>query len=383
MGLLSRASPKVKIKNDVNVPSTHGLVVQMVNGTPVQLVSTIVSALKALQNSDVFSTVHRIASDVASAKFKTDNTYISAILNQPSNIIGRFSFWQALLFQLLLSGNAYATIKGMKLHQWRPTEVSSIKVLGDNEGIQYTITPLDGSKEFTVRENQMLHFRIAPDASYQYLIGRSPLESLAYEMTISDQSKKATLNSVKNQISPIGILTVPASQLNEEDLETARTAFEKMNSGENSGRLMLLTDDSKFSQLDVKADVFKALTENADYSAAQISKAFGIPVDMLGGGKSTESVHSNIDSVKGAYISDLNSYTYPILDEIKLKMECPDLKLDIKSALDVDDSIAINQTNSLMQAGIITQNQAQDLLKRSGALPMNLVPPEGGDTNAN
>ena len=40
MGLLSRASPKVKIKNDVNVPSTHGLVVQMVNGTPVQLVST-------------------------------------------------------------------------------------------------------------------------------------------------------------------------------------------------------------------------------------------------------------------------------------------------------------------------------------------------------
>ena len=320
---------------------------------------------------------------MASAKFKTDNTYISAILNEPSNIIGRFSFWQGLLFQLLLSGNAYATLKGIKLYQWRPSEVTDIQVLGENEGMRYTITPLDGSEKFTVREKQMLHFRIAPDASYQYLIGRSPLESLAYEMTISDQSKRATLNSVQNQISPIGILTVPASQLNDEDREAARTSFEKMNSGKNAGRLMVLTDDSKFSQLDVKADVFKALTENADYSAAQISKAFGIPVDMLGGGKSTESVHSNIDSVKAAYISDLNSYTYPILDEIKLKLECPDLKLDIKSALDVDDSISITQTNSLMQAGVITQNQAQDLLKRSGALPLNLVPPEGGDTNGN
>ncbi len=381
MGLLSRASPRVK--NDVSVPSTHGLVLQMVNGTPLKLISTTVSGFKALQNSDVFSTIHRIASDVASAKFKTDNTYISAILNEPSNIIGRFSFWQGLLFQLLLSGNAYATLKGIKLHQWRPSEVTDIQVLGENEGMRYTITPLDGSEKFTVREKQMLHFRIAPDASYQYLIGRSPLESLAYEMTISDQSKRATLNSVQNQISPIGILTVPASQLNDEDREAARTSFEKMNSGKNAGRLMVLTDDSKFSQLDVKADVFKALTENADYSAAQISKAFGIPVDMLGGGKSTESVHSNIDSVKAAYISDLNSYTYPILDEIKLKLECPDLKLDIKSALDVDDSISITQTNSLMQAGVITQNQAQDLLKRSGALPLNLVPPEGGDTNGN
>lgn len=381
MGLLSRASPRVK--NDVSVPSTHGLVLQMVNGTPLKLISTTVSGFKALQNSDVFSTIHRIASDVASAKFKTDNTYISAILNEPSNIIGRFSFWQGLLFQLLLSGNAYATLKGIKLHQWRPSEVTDIQVLGENEGMRYTITPLDGSEKFTVREKQMLHFRIAPDASYQYLIGRSPLESLAYEMTISDQSKRATLNSVQNQISPIGILTVPASQLNDEDREAARTSFEKMNSGKNAGRLMVLTDDSKFSQLDVKADVFKALTENADYSTAQISKAFGIPVDMLGGGKSTESVHSNIDSVKAAYISDLNSYTYPILDEIKLKLECPDLKLDIKSALDVDDSISITQTNSLMQAGVITQNQAQDLLKRSGALPLNLVPPEGGDTNGN
>ncbi|AZR15442.1 phage portal protein [Lactobacillus crispatus] len=379
MGLLSRASPK--FDNNVQIPSMHGLVfTQLIGNSSVSMVPMS----KAMLNSDVFSAIHRIASDIASAKFKTDNTYIEYILNRPSSIIGRFSFWQGVISQLLLAGNAYVVVDGMNLVQYRPTEISNIQVIGENVGIEYTVTPLDGSKEFKVDQNHMLHFRIMPDSSYQYLIGRSPLESLAYEMTISDQSKKATLNSVQNQISPIGILSVPASQLNDEDRETARTSFEKMNSGANAGRLMVLTDDFKFSQLDVKADVFKALTENADYSAAQISKAFGIPVDMLGGGKSTESQHSNIDSVKGTYIADLNSYTNPLLDEVRLKFDCPNLKLDIKSALDVDDSIAVGQANSMVQAGTIDQGQAQQLLKRSGTLPVDLIPPqEGGDDNGN
>lgn len=378
MGLLSRASPK--FKNDINVPPTHGLVwTQLVNGSPIKMVSVS----QALFNSDVFSAIHRISSDIASARFKTDNTFVDAILNQPSAIVSRFTFWQSVITQLLLDGNAYVVINHTKLKHYRPTEISEIKVQGQDQGMSYTVTPMDGSDPFKVDQNHMLHFRIMADSSEQYLIGRSPLESLAYEMTISDQSKKATLNSVQNQISPIGVLTVPASQLNAKDQESARSAFEKMNSGKNAGRLMVLTDDSKYSQLDVKADVFKALNENADYSAAQIAKAFGIPVDMLGGGKSTESEHSNIDSVKGEYIADLNSYTNPILDEARLKLDCPNLKLDVKSALDVDDSIAVNQANSMMQAGTITQNQAQYLLKLSGALPTNLVPPEGGDTNAN
>lgn len=381
MGLLSRASPP-GIKNmATSVPSTHGLVfTQLIGDQPLNLVSTS----QALLNSDIFSVINRISSDIASARFKTADQYVFNLLNTPNRLISRFSFWQSVIIQLLLDGNAYVPIKGMSLEQRRPSEISEINVLDDYQGLTYKVTPFNGEKEFTLTQDQMLHFRIMPDARYQYMIGMSPLESLAYEMTISADSRKATLNSIKNQISPIGILTVPASQLNDEDREVARKSFEKANSGENNGRLMVLTDDSKFSQLDVKADVFKALNENANFSASQISKAFGIPVDMLGGGQSTESQHSNIDSVKGNYISDLNSYINPILDELKLKFNCPDLKLDVKSALDVDDSLTINQVNSMLQAGAIDQEQAQQLLKKSGALPLDLIPftsSEGGEND--
>ncbi|MEK3563789.1 phage portal protein [Lactobacillus crispatus] len=381
MGLLSRASPH-KIKNmTTSVPATHGLVfTQLIGNQPLNLVSTN----QALLNSDIFSVINRISSDIASARFKTANQYVYNLLNTPNRLISRFSFWQSVIIQLLLDGNSYVPIKGMSLEQRRPSEVSEINVLDDYQGLTYKITPFNGEKEFTLTQDQILHFRIMPDSRYQYMIGMSPLESLTYEMTISADSRKATLNSIKNQISPIGILTVPASQLNDEDREAARKSFEKANSGENNGRLMVLTDASKFNQLDVKADVFKALNENANFSASQISKAFGIPVDMLGGGQSTESQHSNIDSVKGNYISDLNSYINPILDELKLKFNCPDLKLDVKSALDVDDSLTINQVNSMLQAGVIDRDQAQQLLKKSGALPLDLIPftsSEGGENN--
>ena len=380
MGLLSRASPKFK-NMATSIPSQHGLVfTQIIGDHPVNLVSTS----QALLNSDIFSVINRISSDIASARFKTANQYVYNLLNTPNRLISRFSFWQSVIIQLLLDGNSYVPIKGMSLEQRRPSEVSEINVLDDYQGLTYKITPFNGEKEFTLTQDQILHFRIMPDSRYQYMIGMSPLESLTYEMTISADSRKATLNSIKNQISPIGILTVPASQLNDEDREAARKSFEKANSGENNGRLMVLTDDSKFNQLDVKADVFKALNENANFSASQISKAFGIPVDMLGGGQSTESQHSNIDSVKGNYISDLNSYINPILDELKLKFNCPDLKLDVKSALDVDDSLTINQVNSMLQAGVIDRDQAQQLLKKSGALPLDLIPftsSEGGEND--
>lgn len=222
MGLLSRASPH-RIENmTTSVPSTHGLVfTQLIGNEPLNLVSTS----KALLNSDIFSVINRISSDIASARFKTADQYVFNLLNTPNRLISRFSFWQSVIIQLLLDGNSYVPIKGMSLEQRRPSEISEINVLDDYQGLTYKVTPFDGEEEFTLTQDQMLHFRIMPDSRYQYMIGMSPLESLAYEMTISADSRKATLNSIKNQISPIGILTVPASQLNDEDREVARKSL--------------------------------------------------------------------------------------------------------------------------------------------------------------
>ncbi|KRN96846.1 phage-related portal protein [Furfurilactobacillus siliginis] len=262
-----------------------------------------------------------------------------------------------------------------------------INYLPGNTGIIYTFAESNERQKMNLRDDQTLHFRLMPDPDYRYLIGRSPLDSLSDALTIADKTMNSNLKSLQNQINAAGQLKISNVTNDNLDLADARTEFEKANAGDNAGRLMVLPDGFEYKQFEMKADVFKALNENASFSADQISKAFGVPSDMLGGGSSTESQHSNSEQIKALYLSNLNTYVHPILDELKQKLNAPDLDLDIKDMLDVDDSTMVGQMNTLVSSGAMSPNQAQFMLQRSGYLPDGV--PEydnswkGGKSNAN
>jgi len=380
MGLLSRS----KIKNMV-YPSTHGYspsLYQIVGGKKI----VMADASGALKNSDVYSVINRISSDVASAKFKTENSYVSDVLNSPSRLISRFSFWQGVLVQLLLSGNAYIPfVRGRGLEQVPPSDVQ-INYLKGNQGISYTVAENNGRSEMQLSQDEMLHFRLMPDAKYRYLVGMSPLESLTYETSISNSSKKGNLNAMNHAINPGGVLKWETLKASDEEKTAMRVQFQEQNEG-NTGGVMVLDNSMDYTPFEIKQDVLKQLQESGEYSANNIAKAYGVPVDMMGGGSTTESQHSNIDQIKGTYLMTLNTDVNPILDELREKLNAPDLQLDIKGMIDVDDSLKINQINSMMTAGTITSNQAQFLLQRDGYLPEDLpvpnIPAEGGDNNDN
>lgn len=377
MGLLS---PRKRV-NNVMYPSSHGYpyFISNVAGSPVKYVS----AGNALKNSDVYSSVNRISSDIASAMFKTENSWAKQMLDKPSNIVSRFSFWQGVIVQLLLSGNAYVPItEAGYLEQVPPSDVQ-IDYLPGNKAVQYTVIENNERPKLVLKQSEMLHFRLLPDASYRYLIGMSPLESLEYEMNISESTKKMNLNAATKQINPSGVLNFKDALLSPEDKDNAREEFEKANAGSKSGSVMILDNNSEFKQFEIKADVFKALTDNAGYSAGQIAKAFGIPVDMLGGGASTESQHSNIDQIKSVYLMNLNQDVNPIVDELRLKLNAPDLELDIRDMLDVDDSLLISQLTQLKSSNIISSGTAQNMLIRAGFVTPDVIvdePMKGGDT---
>lgn len=352
---------------DVAYPSTHGYdpIISQVAGLPVGYIS----GASALKNSDIFSVINRIASDIASAKFKTENSYVNERLNQPSKLIGRFSFWQGVIIQLLLSGNAYVPLDLDYLEQIPPSSIISIDIDTANQDAIYTLAEYNNHPERKLMQDEMLHFRLMPDATYQYLVGMSPLESLAKELTVSIASTDQSLNLIKNRITPTSVLQISNALLEDSDADAARDAFEKANNGSNNGRLMVLDSNSTFSQFEMKADVFKALNDNAQFSANQISKAFGVPVDMLGGGSSTESQHSNSTQIKNLYYENLISYVAPTIDEIALKMNAPDLSLDMQY---IDDATRVSQINDMVKAGTLGQAQAEFMLKQYGVLPINL-----------
>lgn len=366
MGLMTARNRQHKI-SDTTYPSTHGCdpIISQIAGLPVGYIS----GANALKNSDIFSVINRIASDIASAKFKTENSYVNERLNQPSKLIGRFSFWQGVIIQLLLSGNAYVPLDLDYLEQIPPSSIISIDIDTANQDAIYTLAEYNNHPERKLMQDEMLHFRLMPDATYQYLVGMSPLESLAKELTVSIASTDQSLNLIKNRITPTSVLQISNALLEDSDADAARDAFEKANNGSNNGRLMVLDANSTFSQFEMKADVFKALNDNAQFSANQISKAFGVPVDMLGGGSSTESQHSNSTQIKSLYYENLISYVAPTIDEIALKMNAPDLSLDMQY---VDDATRVSQINDMVKAGTLGQAQAEFMLKQYGVLPINL-----------
>lgn len=383
MGLLTPRNYKKHKTTNMVYPSSGSFtnaLATLIGGKPIGYVP----ASQALKNVNVYSAINRISSDIASAHFKTENTATLNKLERPSNVISRFSFWQGTLMQLALSGNDYIPLVG---RNWEhvPNSDVQIEYLPGNNGIVYKVMENNDRPKMTLTQDQMLHFRLMPDPSYRFLIGRSPLESLQNALTIDDKSTQSNLNNLSNQMNPAGKLKIDNYIGDGQDLEDARDAFEKANSGENSGRLMTLPSGFDYEQFEMKTDVFKALVENAAFSADQISKAFGVPSDILGGGTSTESQHSNKDQIKALYLMNLNTYIHPILDELALKLHAPDLELDIKDMLDVDDSLMVSQIANLVDNGALGQAQGEYMLKRSGFLPNNLPkfePLKGGEQNA-
>ncbi|WP_239691732.1 phage portal protein, partial [Oenococcus oeni] len=202
----------------MTLPSTHGYdpVFTRISGIPVGYVD----ASAALRNSDIYSVINRISSDIAAAKYVTENTYVANRLNQPSKLISRFSFWQGIVVQLLLSGNAYVPLDQPFLQQIPPSSIISIDTLSNGQGAIYTIADYNGVPGRTLTQDKILHFRLMPDASYQYLVGMSPLESLAKELTVSKVSADQSLNLIQNRITPTAVLKINNALLEPKDRDT-------------------------------------------------------------------------------------------------------------------------------------------------------------------
>ena len=71
-----------------------------------------VDARTALKNSDIYSIVFQLSSDLANGKLIADGPRAQGILNNPTQTSNVHAFWQSMFAQLLLGGEAFA-------YRWR------------------------------------------------------------------------------------------------------------------------------------------------------------------------------------------------------------------------------------------------------------------------
>lgn len=346
------------------LPSTSISPIAIVNG---KLVPQAMVDIDYLHNSDVWSVIYRIASDVAACDF-TGSELFKDVLDNPNNLINGFSFWQTVVTQLLLSGNSYVTIERdqgspNRLEFIPPSQV--LITLEDNSSdMTYTITYDDERPLTNFKSADMMHFRImAHGANGQQYIGHSPLESLVEEIGIQDYSKKLTLSTLKNAINPNITLTIPEGTLDKDAKDNIRSEFEKANGDTNNGRAIVLDQGLKLDTIQINADVAKFLNNN-DFSKTQISEAFLIPTEYLNGEGDQQ---SNLDQTVSLYANSLQTYLKSVSSEISMKFQVP-IKLDPNSAIDVDHQKLIDNLVKLStgQTPVMPATMALDILRRNG-----------------
>lgn len=321
------------------------------------------SADRALRNSDVWTAVNIISSDIARVKFHSNKKSIDKILKSPSRLANRFNFWQAMIAQMLLDGNAYALRRvddnGEFLEFVQPSHIT--QWLSDNgQVVTYDIT-FNGSQEPDLKEvpaDDVVHLKLlSTDGG---LKGKSPLTALIAEIQLQDNNNVLTNSIFAKSAKPSEMLRLTTGQkLNDTGREAVRTAFEKANTGANAGRVMIMDGTFEYSQLEVKSDMAKLLTAT-DWTRSQIAKAFLLPSDMLG----SESEHSNADQIRSMYNNTIGRYLSPVLDELSMKFE-NDIIADIREATDLDGAMIEKRTVDLVKGNTISPTLGLEILKQS------------------
>ncbi|MBZ5977363.1 phage portal protein [Leuconostoc gelidum subsp. gelidum] len=323
----------------------------------------LISADMAFHNSDLYSVTSLISADVAGAKFTGSNVKALAILNKPSHLTNRYSFWQTIVLELLLSGNAFATIGKNEL-RYIPNQNVSLDLTDDV--LTYQITPYGDYQGGTFQSDAVLHFKImAHGVNGAELIGHSPLESLANEIQQQEQANRLSLSTIAQAINPTSIIKVPDAVLSPEAKTNVRSEFEKANTGSNAGRTLVLDQSADFQSISINADVAKFLN-NAIYQRTQISKAFGVPDSYLNGQGDQQ---SNIDMIQNMYVNGLNRYIEPIISEIQTKFS-DDIGLDMSSILDYSNATLKQDLLNFVDKGIIDGSQALSILESKGIVQL-------------
>lgn len=352
---------------------SNNVSLQMVNGQLVP-VSSGVTSVDAIKNSDIYSCVNLIASDVASANFKTsipDQNLNHLLSVHPNDIYSPFTFWQTVLANLLLNGNAFCVIHRdpftnapVKLELLINMEVN-VMISDDYQNLCYYLNFFDNREPIVVPSSEILHFRLlAADVNSTLIVmGTSPLMSLAQEVQIQNQSNKLTLTSLVKTINPSGILKVNKGLLDKKAKENIRSEFESSNTGANAGRPLVLDQAVDYKSVSVDENILNLL-KGTDWTRAQICKAFGVPSDLL----QMESEHSNIAQIMSFYAACLNRYINPLISEITNKLCSPGEKvtMDVTPITDPDNSAFENRIGGLVKNGVLSADAALALIQQKG-----------------
>lgn len=331
----------------------------------------------AIRNSDVFTAVSIIASDIASSPIQSIKSSmpqavddIARLINdKPNSIMDGWHFKYALAINMLLNGNSFAEIvrKGDKVTELHLLPNSSVTVKQSDTGaLAYTV----GDKKRKLSPENILHFKYFTQDG---LTGLSPLYALRDEMKIQKAGNKTWYNFFSKGVNGSGVLKVHKSDLDGKAKAAIREKFEEANgsgNGDNALRTIILDETMDYQTLEINTDVLK-LVNSSDWTSKQIAKAFGVPVERLSvENEHSSSVQSNLMYFQSTLIHYFNVFTSEINNKLKDDPK-EEYRFNADRLLETDPNTKVQNILKQVSGSLLTINE--------GRSKLGLPPQEGGD----
>lgn len=356
--------------------------------TPSSLVAAPMSPDIALQISTVYACARLLAGTVSSLPlmvFKEDSrgnrkidrgSRLWTILHdQPNAVMTASDFWQAMILQWALRGNAYAQIMrdsvGDVISLW-PLSSDQMTVFSDKETGRLVYQYVRDSQTYDLTPDQVLHIKDIGTG----ILGFSKLEFMGSSVQEAMATQKYTMQNAQNFGRPSGILTVDhVLDRKKGQADAVGRALGSFKS--ESGKLIVLEADMKFQQVALTPEQSQLL-ESRKYGVEEICRWFGVPPVLIGASGATTWGSGIAEIVSGFHKFTLN----PLLKSIEQALESRILRAEERGPVVIEFNLDAFFRGDLqsryaayataVQNGFKTRNEVRAL--------ENDPPLEGGDT---
>lgn len=326
--------------------------------------------LSSLKNSDILTAVSIIAGDVArfplikktiSGDIEKDDD-INYLLNVRSTKNATARDWKfAMVVNAILTGNSYSRVlrdpltgKVLEFQFYKPSQTTVEET--DNRDILYKFFDSSTGQEIKCSSDDVIHWKFF---THDTILGRSPLLSLADEISLQDEGTRTLLKFFKDGFSS-GILKLKGSQLSGEARKKARMDFEKMREGSAGGSPLVFDDTQEYSPLEIDTNVLQLISSN-NFSTAQIAKVLRVPSYKLGVNSPNQSVAQLMDD----YVSnDMPFYLDAITSELGLKILNKDDRKKYRIEFDTRGvtGFTVDEVRNMVNNQLLTPNQGLEQL---------------------
>lgn len=354
---------------------------------PSRTVSKVVSPDTALQVSCVYACARILAGTVSSLplmvyknvgdgrrQIDRSGRLWMVLHERPNDLMTPSDFWQAMVLQYALRGNAYAQIMrdgdGDLVGLW-PMSADQMTVFADKQSGQVVYRYYKDGKNIDLDPREVLHIKDVGTG----LIGFSKLEFMGASVNEALSTQTYTQANAEAFGRPSGVLTVDHI-LDRKNGQSGKIAEALNTFKDGCSRMIVLEADMKFQQVALTPEQSQLL-ESRRYGVEEICRWFGVPPVLIGTSGATTWGSGISEIVSGFHKFTIN----PLIKTIEQAIEARVLSGDERDSISVEFSMdgllrgdiqaRYSAYATAVQNGFKTRNEVRQL--------ENDMPLDGGD----